>query len=180
MMHLLTKTDDIDVENSDTFGNYMVHGIDEILVPEPVSWIPQTWGWWIVFALLLVYGVYKGYGAYRHWFRNRYRQAALQQLENVRRSADPAIALQTLPTLLKATALHAFSRRRVAALSGQAWLRFLDQQYDGPKFESELGHLLVDAAYRPLPADEYDWPRTEQLIDQCQQWIEQHRNEEAA
>ncbi len=35
------------------FGNKELSGLKEILLPDPVSYIPQTVGWYILFAVVL-------------------------------------------------------------------------------------------------------------------------------
>ena len=58
----------------ESFGNYAIRGIAEVLPPEPVSWIPVTTGWRLLGAAILLWVIYQGYRQYRAWRRDRYRR----------------------------------------------------------------------------------------------------------
>jgi hypothetical protein len=166
----------------DTFGNYLLHGIEEIHLPEPVAWWPQTPGWIILAGLFLLWCLFRLYLAARIWWHNRYRRAALAQLDKLeqRAAGQYQLVLPALPPLLKATALQAFPRADVAALSGEPWLAFLDRHYDGASFRQGSGRQLLSIAYRP----EADWQlsagEAQQLIAMCRHWLGQHRLDLAA
>ncbi len=49
--------------------------LKEIILPEPVSYMPQTVAWYILFGLLLIAAVWLAVRWYRHWAANRYRKA---------------------------------------------------------------------------------------------------------
>ena len=57
--------------------------LHDIVVPEPVSWMPQTAGWYIVLALLVLGSAYIAYRAYRRARANRYRKDALGELARI-------------------------------------------------------------------------------------------------
>ncbi len=161
----------------DTFGNYMLHGIDEIRVPEPVSWWPQTIGWKVLALALLLWLLYRLYLGARRWWKNRYRRAALAQLDAMQRQANGQHqeVLAGLPELLKATALQAYPRTEVAALSGTEWLAFLDSHYDGPAFSDQPGRKLIDVAYRDPSHWQVSAEDASQLIAMSRRWVQQHR-----
>ncbi|MGI9294648.1 MAG: DUF4381 domain-containing protein, partial [Pseudomonadales bacterium] len=124
-----------------TFGNYLIRGIEEIELPESVSWLPQTIGWKVLALLVFLLAAYKFYQAAKQWWRNRYRRSALLRLKELEEEAagDYLQVAAELPGLLKATALHAYPRAEVAALSGESWLDFLDAHYSGRSFRSGTG-----------------------------------------
>ena len=153
----------------DDFGNYLIRGIQEISMPDPVLWLPTAPGWRVVAVLLLLFGCYKLVRSIQRWRRNRYRREALRHL-NTALATSQEEALQQLPLLLKACALHAYAREEVAALSGQAWCAFLDSRYTGPSF-TENG-LLPQVAYAPPTA----WQgKGEVLLTMARLWIKTHR-----
>lgn len=159
------------------FGNYLIRGIDPIELPEPVLWLPQTPGWKIlavVAVLLTAYGCYRAGG---RWWRNRYRRSALQRFKEIELAAegDNLRAVAAMPRLLKATALHAYPRANVAALSGEAWLEFLDAHYSGPSFRSSIGRKLLNVAYRQLPQWQLPPEDAVILISMCRCWLRQHK-----
>ena len=48
--------------------------------PPPVSWIPQTLGWYIVFGILFLLIVWLTILKIRNWRQDRYRREALHEL----------------------------------------------------------------------------------------------------
>lgn len=160
----------MNVENSGQFGNYLIHGIDEIVLPVPISLWPSTIGWKLLGLALVAYALYKVTVAVRNWWHNRYRREALRQLSTLAVDAQ----LAALPFLLKATALHAYPREQVAALSGEQWLDFLDEHCADVSFRRDIGQNLLDMAY--LPADQLRLNETQanELIALSRTWIERH------
>ena len=163
-----------------TFGNYTVHGIDEIVFPQAVSWIPNTVAWKILGLLLLVAIGYALMKYLKHWQSNAYRRAAVRQLKVIRSAAlqadsSSSAALLKLPTLMKATALQAYPREQVASLSGETWLTFLDSCYPGHAFSTNCGQTLLALSYQKPTL----WPasrtQTEELLSICHRWLVRHK-----
>jgi uncharacterized protein DUF4381 len=134
-------------------ANSGLEQLHEILLPDPVSWMPQTTGWYAVLALVLCIVARWIYGRVRRYRANRYRRLALAELaiieRELRQPERRAQALAHIPVVLKRTALAAFPRRDVAGLSGEQWLAFLDQTMGGKHFTAGGGRLLADVAYAP-------------------------------
>jgi hypothetical protein len=130
--------------------------------PPPPAWMPQTVGSCVIFGLLLLLAAWSAWRIWARWRVNRYRRAALRELDNSEVAAVPA--------LLKRTALAAWPRDEVASLSGQAWIEFLESH--GGLFTKDTGRLLLDLDYQgtvPQPEDE-------QAIRQAaSEWIRRHR-----
>ncbi len=165
-----------------TFGNYMLHGIDEITMPEPVSWWPQTIGWQLLALLAAIWAARRLYLAARRWWSNRYRRHALAQLAGLQQESTGESyerALAALPALLKGTALHAYPRSEVAALSGEPWLAFLDAHYDtrykGPCFRGVPGRNLLTIAYQPGSERQIPQHEARQLLKMSRRWLARHR-----
>ncbi|WP_095135534.1 DUF4381 domain-containing protein [Pseudomonas sp. Irchel s3a10] len=79
--------------------------LKELSLPAPVSYAPQTWGWWLLLALLIVLALIIGVRRYRQWRRDQYRREALVRLAQLRERSDDLNALRELPELLKRVAL---------------------------------------------------------------------------
>ena len=79
--------------------------LKEMALPAPVSYAPQTWGWWALLALLIVTLVVTGARRYWQWRRDRYRREALVRLEELQQRSNDLSALRELPELLKRVAL---------------------------------------------------------------------------
>ena len=136
--------------------NVSIPGLEklhEIFLPDPVSWVPRTTGWYAVLGLVLLAAAYWVYRWVRGYRANRYRRSALAALKGIeqklQRTTNRAAALAEIPALLKWTALSAYSRSDVACLSGEKWLAFLDKTMGGNDFRQGEGRLLADLAYVP-------------------------------
>jgi hypothetical protein len=109
----------------------------------------------------------------RHYRGNAYRRAALGELALLRRRLpiERETVLPALPLLLKRCALGAFSRERVASLSGDDWFSFLGRT--GPEFGASVKRdltLLVVASASEVPA-EHD----QELFLAVEAWLRGHR-----
>jgi len=159
-----------------TPGDDPLAGLRGYHLPDPVGWWPPAPGWWLLAALLLAVAVALAWW----WLRRRRRTAAARQAQRelawLRRTAgqahDAAAYTRSLSKLLRRYVLTVFPRREVAALTGEAWLAFLDRHGGGGRFASGPGRQLVEAPYRPAA----DLP-VGQLADLVEDWI--RRNAEA-
>lgn len=157
------------------FGNYTLHDFVEVIPPDSISWLPQTVGWlWLAAGLLLLAMRYAWRTA-RHWYRNRYRREAIKRLHEMSNNYDSPEFLTDLNRVLKITALVAYSRKKVASMSGEHWVSFLNRQCDTPPFDSEMSLLLATATYRQLPMQQ---SLQEQLLAAGLDWVEKHRGPE--
>ena len=102
---------------------------DSYQPPQP-AWIPQTAGWYVVFAIAGLLIAWAVIHAIRRRRTDRYRRESLHELAN--------IAPDQFSALLKRTALSAWPRSKVASLSGGAWLDFLNQTASMSSFHIRL------------------------------------------
>ncbi|MFJ7312655.1 DUF4381 domain-containing protein [Pseudomonas sp. NPDC098747] len=79
--------------------------LKELGLPAPVSYAPQTWGWWALLAILIVLALIIGVRRYLQWQRDQYRREGLARLAQLRSRSDDLNALRELPVLLKRVAL---------------------------------------------------------------------------
>ena len=160
-------------------SNSALQNLHEIILPEPVSWMPQTIGWYTVFGLIFFVAGWWVYCSLRHYRKNRYRRLALQELavieQELQRPEKRATVLSGIPVLLKGTALLVFPRSEVAGLSGEKWLDFLDKTMGGKNFTIGEGRLLPELAYAPgariskLPDEQVG-----RLLQLLRRWIKRH------
>jgi hypothetical protein len=136
--------------------------------PEPVTWFPQTVGWWVVLGWLLALGLLAASHAYLRWKRNRYRREALRLLDIIEASGDATTAGSEIATTLKRAALVAYPRRDIASLHGAAWSDFLSTSSDNDATVESAATDLASAAYRPDVDGRL-------LIEAARRWIEVHR-----
>jgi hypothetical protein len=157
----------------DVFGNYAVRGIAEILPPESVSWLPTTVGWRVLGLVLLVLAVRQSWRGWQHWLRNRYRGAAIRELDKIStESASTNAQLIAISLLLKATALQAYPREEIAALTGRDWIEWLNATGGQATFSSESSSLPAEHVYRGQA--EVKDRALASLHDTSRLWIKQH------
>ncbi|WP_322843613.1 DUF4381 domain-containing protein [Pseudomonas sp. B33.4] len=82
-----------------------IEQLKELSLPAPVSYAPQTWGWWVLLGLLIVLAIVVGVRRYVQWRRDAYRREGLARLAQLRGRSDDLNALRELPELLKRVAL---------------------------------------------------------------------------
>lgn len=145
----------------------LMHGV---VVPEPVSWLPETPGWWIALGWVLAVLALVGWRVARQRRRNRYRREALAALKAI--DAQPELgaaeAAQQIAALLKRAALAAYPREQVASLYGIAWAHFLTDSANNDPQVADAADSLAAASYRS-DAD------GRALIAPARRWIRLHR-----
>ena len=156
------------------FGTVGHQDFVELSVPDELALTPQTPAWYLLGAALAAALVLAALRAVRRYERNAYRRAALLELARLReaaRGAERAAALAQLPELLKRCALAAFSRERVAGLSGARWYVFLERTAPGA-----LGDAAQSALSRLVLEGDSELPRqTErELFDGVERWLRRH------
>lgn len=151
-----------------------IEQLKELGLPAPVSYAPQTWGWWVLLAILLLAALAIATRRYWQWRRDRYRREALVRLAQLRDRSDDLNALRELPELLKRVAISMPQSQSVAASEQEDWQRFLQQHSKKPlpaDFSQQLARLAYapDDVLRSLPASQ-----RQALFDTCQHWVEHH------
>ena len=157
-------------------------GLIEIALPQAISYTPETIGWFILFGLIFIFLVWIAYRRYKHKKANLYRRWALEKLQDIerilRQNLGVEMALAEIPVLVKQTALHCFPREKIASLSGENWLRYLDASYGGTDFTDGPGQILEQPAYQPQnKLEQYKEEEILALIKTVRKWIKKHRRE---
>jgi Domain of unknown function (DUF4381) len=158
---------------------YSLDNLRDIVGPAPIPWWPPAPGVWLLLGLVAVW-LAAGLGLWWvHWRRQAYRRAGLRELRGiaVRLSHAPerAAALVDLAALLKRVALVAYAREQVAALSGNAWLTFLDRTGGTARFTQGPGAVLAEVSSRPSLGAALDPTQVAALVSTAQDWIRRHR-----
>lgn len=117
-----------------------------LILPPPVSFWPATPAWFVLFAVLAALMLWIAWRAWRRWRTNAYRRQALRALETARQPAEIA-------AILKRTALAAWPRAEVAALSGADWAAFLQRTAPNAKLDATVAQRLASLAYAPASLD---------------------------
>ncbi|WP_035484672.1 DUF4381 domain-containing protein [Geminicoccus roseus] len=147
-------------------------GLHDIVASPPVPFWPPAPGWYVVALALAMTLGWACWRTARRWRADAYRRAALAELQSAGGRRDQ---LTILPELLKRTALAAYPRERVASLSGQAWLAFLDETAAAPAFTTGPGRPLGALAYDPGLARRMSEADGDALLAAATAWIRRHR-----
>jgi hypothetical protein len=147
--------------------------------PTAIGWWPLAPGWWVLIAVAILATAILFYYLMRRYQANAYRRLALKQLHAIQEcyanSARDDKCLQNTASdsnaLLKSVALRVFPRHDIAALSGQAWMDFLNKTRRSESVDTEFSTAFTNAAYLPKAPD----LDAEQLFRACQNWINKHR-----
>ena len=129
----------------------------DLHLPDPVGWWPLAPGWWVVLALLaaaLCYGLYRAYRLRQHNAPRRYALSELGRYEaEYLEHRDPVRLGKQVSELLRRSMLAYADRDTVAGLTGEAWLKWLDEGMPLPYFHTEGGRSLMQLPYRDPQGD---------------------------
>lgn len=143
----------------------------DVHMPDPISWWPPAFGWWMIMGLLILGGGLI-FWAWAHRIRTRPRRLALAHLKKVKQQyaakADDHWAITQLSHLVRRMALATFPRSRVAGLSGQSWLSFLDTTGHTNLFSDGPGQSLCSGPYQP-----HGMHAAAEVIPLIERWIQQ-------
>ncbi|CAM2154393.1 DUF4381 domain-containing protein [Pararobbsia alpina] len=152
--------------------------LEELTLPEPPSYAPQTAGWIVVACIICLCAGFLAWRLLRRYRAQRYRRSALLELQRIERRLDDAStrvsALGDVALLLKRTAMSIVPRDRVAALSDERWIAFLRQTRG--RFDARSAPLLSLASYAPPDVIAAVPPeRVALLVTHARDWIRHHR-----
>ncbi|OBS99407.1 hypothetical protein A9261_06480 [Vibrio tasmaniensis] len=143
--------------------------LSPIITPSAPSWWPLAWGWWAVIItaialIALVFFIVKR--------RQKNQQAKNEALACLRNSqSSSALSPSAAQYIVRQAALSYFPREKVAGLSGDDWLTFLDAQLAKPLFAAKQSQwqqaLYQDTA---LMSDEQKKAQ-QQLVNDCETWL---------
>ena len=155
-----------------------LQNLNDIVLPGAVGWWPLASGWYYLIGLLLLGLAWLMYRVVKDWNRNRYRRAALTQLEllaNDTRDADKRDAsLRQLPILLKRTALSVYPRGGLASLTGKNWHDFLNSKVSKASFTESQLDLMDDISYSVGDLNRVDAKTADELFGACRLWLKHH------
>ena len=132
----------------------------DLHLPEVIGWWPLAPGWWCLIVLAAAGLGYLLYRSFRRWRGNASRRVALRELTRIQKEyksgVDEISLAIELSELLRRTMLAYAPRNEVAGLTGESWLRWLDQGLDEKPFSAGSGQNLESLPYRRRDAIEDD------------------------
>lgn len=145
----------------------------DIHLPPPVASFPWAPGWWLVIGAVIIATLAAGLYLRHYRRKNAFRRAALAELITLNAVENDREFAQQLNQLLRRVALHSYTNKNIAGLSGDKWMDFLYQSCgDKPAFTDAAIEAMLNAAYQPaaqsLPRDV--------LIAESTVWIKRHRS----
>ena len=164
------------VPRPEDFGNPWMARLQEVGPPEAAPAWPPPPVWYLLAALVVLSIVAMAWIVRRRWQRGAYRREALDLLDGLekRLEGEGSAPLAELPSLLKRVALRSFPRAEVAALSGEAFLAFLDEKLGTTEFRRGVGRAIPRLAYDPAGA-ELPPGEARALVRLGRRWIARHR-----
>lgn len=142
--------------------------IKDILPSADMLWWPLAPLWWLL-LLVTLFTVLLIYKKRRHATvqRKKYIQKSLQLLETLTKEQDDHAVIEGVSVLLRRTAMSLYGRRKVAGLSANSWIQFLDKTGNTTDFTEGIGKVLLDQPYRKH--SNFD---RQAVIGLAQQWLE--------
>lgn len=143
----------------------------DIHLPGPPDFWPPAPGWWVLTAVMLGLAAWGGLWLWRQIKIRHQRRRILAMLEQLERSSAGTVTPEFLAQLSRLTrrlALTRFPRQEIASLTGQDWLRFLDNSGGDGRFSQGPGRVLAHGPYMRRLPDDVD---SRALTSLVRQWI---------
>ncbi|GEM81201.1 DUF4381 domain-containing protein [Vibrio superstes] len=159
-----------DLPKPQIFGNYLLKGFNDIMLPQAVSFKPQTFGAWAALIVILASVALVVWWQVHRWNINAYRRAAVKNLSAS--SADDAIAL--VPSQLRQVANQAYPDLAIGGLTGEEWFDFLNLSAESVLFTADIQQHLEAVTYQSPDVWENNNKLNLSSVEAAVQWIEKH------
>lgn len=142
----------------------------DIHLPDPISWWPLAFGWWVVLGVLFLLAIFVLILMQNYLKPSLKKQAskALDLIEkNFQTAEDPIECLSELSIFLRRVVISKDHAGSAAGLVGNAWLKLLDRFFETAEFSEGAGQILLEGPYRPAIEKE----KVAQLLQLCRGWV---------
>ncbi|MEZ9660576.1 DUF4381 domain-containing protein [Vibrio sp. 10N.261.52.F3] len=143
--------------------------LSPVIAPDAPTWWPLAWGWWAVTItaitlIALVFFIVK-----RRKNNQQAKQEALSYFSNSQSPDD--LSPSKAQDIVRQAALSYFPREKIAGLSGDDWLTFLDTQLAKPLFVAKQSQWQ-QALYQDAALMNDDQKKAQQqLVNDCETWL---------
>lgn len=139
--------------------------IKDIHIPDGVSVFPLAYGWWIIFAVIVLSIIaWLGISMILKTSRKYY---AIKKLDKID-TQFPIIAAINISALLKRICL--FKHKEASALYGKEWIAFLNQHTKEP-LVGDAAHLLMYAPFINVEDSPYTKREADEIKNFAKRWI---------
>ena len=142
----------------------------DIHLPAAIGWWPPAFGWWILAGVALVAAVVWALRYRAAWARRAAAADLRAALRALRAGGDPVLCALRFSTTLRRFAMTLSDRpERVAGLTGESWLDYLDSRWERTAFTQGAGKGLLTAPF--VAAGRLDRERCLELGLLCLAWV---------
>ena len=121
-------------------------------LPNPISWWPLASGWWIIIALSILIICLLCFRIRQKYKYNAPKRSALRVLKKIevdyQLNKDHLAFIRKISELLRRTMLAYEPRCEIAGLTGDDWMKRLDQDLPLPYFQTEGSEILLKFPYQ--------------------------------
>lgn len=141
----------------------------DIHLPEAISGWPPAIGWWIL-AVLIPLFLGLAVWLFKRMTRKTALKTAKKMLNDIKQdqTSNEYAKLCRISELIRRVTISLAPRVKVASLTGQAWLNYLDETMQGQPFTQGIGQHLINAPYQSKQTLAFD---LSELIDLCESWL---------
>ncbi len=143
--------------------------LSPVIAPDAPTWWPLAWGWWAVIItaislIALLFFILK-----RRKNNQQAKQEALSYFSNSQ--SQDGLSPSKAQDIVRQAALSYFPREKIAGLSGDDWLTFLDTQLAKPLFVAKQSQWQ-QALYQDVALmNEEQKKAQQQLVNDCETWL---------
>ena len=141
--------------------------LKDIHFPESPSIWPLAIGWWLLILLLLMVVIYLFFVIRNHSRIQKHRKILFNEyatLEQKLKDSPSKDLIAETNILLRRLALAYYPNQRVASLTGDAWLNFLNKTGQTDRFTNGVGRILIEAPYQPGQLENFHSEKFREVI----------------
>ena len=153
-------------------SSYILRDIQEVAIPESISWLPQTIGWKVLGVALIIAFAYAAYRYVCYRWQNRYRQEALDVL----RQLDPSDKGSAKRVFEVLKSVLRYLNARSASIHGESVLVMLDDYLphnSSTIFQDNASKIWIDSLVNP--SVNLTFEQRVEVIEKAMTWVTAHQ-----